>query len=164
MKQLGVLDSAFINLEQPNTPQHIGGLGIYDPSTAPGGFVRFKQVISSFERRLATMPLFRTRLVEVPGGLDKPYWMRDENFDVEFHLRHIALPHPGDWRQLCIQAARLHARPLDMTRPLWEVYIIEGLDKIPNIPQGSFAVYTKIHHSLVDGAGSQGFMLSSFKQ
>jgi diacylglycerol O-acyltransferase len=158
MKQLGVLDSAFINLEQPNTPQHIGGLGIYDPSTAPGGFVRFKQVISSFERRLATMPLFRTRLVEVPGGLDKPYWVRDENFDVEFHLRHIALPHPGDWRQLCIQAARLHARPLDMTRPLWEVYIIEGLDKIPNIPQGSFAVYTKIHHSLVDGAGSQGFM------
>jgi WS/DGAT/MGAT family acyltransferase len=158
MKQLGVLDSAFINLEQPNTPQHIGGLGIYDPSTAPGGFVRFKQVISSFERRLATMPLFRTRLVEVPGGLDKPYWVRDENFDVEFHLRHIALPQPGDWRQLCIQAARLHARPLDMTRPLWEVYIIEGLDKIPNIPQGSFAVYTKIHHSLVDGAGSQGFM------
>ncbi|MFT6309666.1 MAG: WS/DGAT/MGAT family acyltransferase [Porticoccus sp.] len=158
MKQLGVLDSAFINLEQPNTPQHIGGLGIYDPSTAPDGFVRFKQVISSFERRLATMPLFRTRLVEVPGGLDKPYWVRDENFDVEFHLRHIALPHPGDWRQLCIQVARLHARPLDMTRPLWEVYIIEGLDKIPNIPQGSFAVYTKIHHSMVDGAGSQGFM------
>ncbi|MFQ3324521.1 MAG: diacylglycerol O-acyltransferase [Pseudomonadales bacterium] len=158
MKQLGVLDSAFINLEQPNTPQHIGGLGIYDPSTAPDGFVRFKQVISSFERRLATMPLFRTRLVEVPGGLDKPYWVRDENFDVEFHLRHIALPHPGDWRQLCIQAARLHARPLDMTRPLWEVYIIEGLDNISNIPQGSFAVYTKIHHSMVDGAGSQGFM------
>ncbi len=158
MKQLGILDSAFINLEVGNTPQHVGGLGIYDPSTAPGGFVRFKQVIASFERRLQRMPLFRTRLVEVPGGLDRPYWVKDANFDVEFHLRHIALPQPGDWRQLCIQVARLHARPLDMSRPLWECYIIEGLDKIPDLPEGSFAVYTKMHHSLVDGAGGASFM------
>ena len=158
MKQLGILDSAFINLEQPNTPQHVGGLGIYDPSTAPGGFVRFKQVIANFEQRLNRLPLFRTRLVEVPGGIDRPYWVKDANFDVEFHLRHIALPHPGDWRQLCIQVARLHARPLDLSRPLWECYIIEGLDNIPNLPEGSFAVYTKMHHSLVDGAGGTSFM------
>jgi diacylglycerol O-acyltransferase len=158
MKQLGILDSAFINLEQGNTPQHVGGLGIYDPSTAPGGFVRFKQVIENFEQRLQRMPLFRTRLVEVPGGLDRPYWVKDANFDVEFHLRHIALPEPGDWRQLCIQIARLHARPLDMSRPLWEAYIIEGLDNIPHLPEGSFAVYTKMHHSLVDGAGGSSFM------
>ena len=134
MKQLGILDSAFVNLEQTNTPQHVGGMGIYDPSTAPGGFVRFKDVIASFERRLGDLPLFRTRLVEVPGGLDRPYWIKDANFDVEFHLRHIALPQPGDWRQLCIQTARLHSRPLDMSRPLWEAYIIEGLDNIPNPP------------------------------
>ncbi len=158
MKQLGILDAAFINLEQTNTPQHVGGLGIYDPSTAPDGFVRFKQVISSFERRLNKNPLFRTRLVEVPGGLDRPYWVKDANFDVEFHLRHIALPEPGDWRQLCIQVARLHARPLDLSRPLWEAYIIEGLDNIPNLPKGCFAVYTKMHHALVDGAGGQSFM------
>jgi diacylglycerol O-acyltransferase len=158
MKQLGILDSAFINLEQTNTPQHVGGIGIYDPSTAPGGFVRFKDVIASFERRLGNMPLFRTRLVEVPGGLDRPYWVKDANFDVEFHLRHIALPEPGDWRQLCIQTARLHSRPLDMSRPLWEAYIIEGLDNIPNLPKGCFAVYTKMHHSLVDGAGGSSFM------
>lgn len=158
MKQLGVLDSAFVNLEQSNTPQHVGGMGIYDPSTAPGGFVRFKDVIASFERRLGAMPLFRTRLVEVPGGLDRPYWVKDANFDVEFHLRHIALPEPGDWRQLCIQAARLHSRPLDMSRPLWEAYIIEGLDNIPNLPKGCFAVYTKMHHALVDGAGGSSFM------
>ena len=105
------LDAAFINLEQPNTPQHVGGLGIYDPSTAPGGSVRFKDVIAGFERRLGALPIFRTRLVEVPGGLDRPYWVKDANFDVEFHLRHIALPEPGDWRQLCIQVARLHSRP-----------------------------------------------------
>lgn len=158
MKQLGILDSAFINLEQTNTPQHVGGIGIYDPSTAPGGFVRFKDVIASFERRLGDLPLFRTRLVEVPGGLDRPYWVKDANFDVEFHLRHIALPEPGDWRQLCIQTARLHSRPLDMSRPLWEAYIIEGLDNIPNLPKGCFAVYTKMHHSLVDGAGGASFM------
>ena len=158
MKQLGILDAAFVNLEQTNTPQHVGGVGIYDPSTAPGGFVRFKDVIASFERRLGEMPLFRTRLVEVPGGLDRPYWIKDANFDVEFHLRHIALPEPGDWRQLCIQVARLHSRPLDMTRPLWEAYIIEGLDNIPNLPKGCFAVYTKMHHSLVDGAGGASFM------
>ena len=158
MKQLGILDSAFINLEQSNTPQHVGGLGIYDPSTAEDGFVRFKHVITNFEQRLQRMPLFRTRLVEVPGGIDRPYWVKDANFDVEFHLRHIALPEPGDWRQLCIQVARLHARQLDMSRPLWEAYIIEGLDNISDLPTGSFAVYTKMHHSLVDGAGGASFM------
>jgi|TARA_R100000005_G_scaffold96203_1_gene81399 WS/DGAT/MGAT family acyltransferase len=153
MKQLGILDAAFINLERGNTPQHIASLGIYDPSTAPGGKVRFKQVIATFERRLDNQPLFRTRLVQVPGGLDRPYWVKDERFDVEFHLRHIALPSPGDWRQLCIQVARLHSRPLDMSKPLWEAYIIEGLDRIPGLPKGSFAVMIKIHHSLVDGMG-----------
>ena len=158
MKQLGIIDAAFINLEQTNTPQHVGGLGIYDPSTAPDGFVRFKDVIAGFERRLGSLPLFRTRLVEVPGGLDRPYWVKDANFDVEFHLRHIALPEPGDWRQLCIQVARLHSRPLDMSRPLWEGYIIEGLDNISHLPKGCFAVYTKMHHSLVDGAGGSSFM------
>lgn len=160
MKQLGVLDSAFINLEAPNTPQHVGGLGIYDPSTAPGGKVRFKEVIANFEQRLNTMPLFRTRVVDVPGKIDRPYWVQDENFDVEFHLRHVALPAPGDWRQLWIQAARLHARQLDMSRPLWEAYIIEGLDNIPDIPAGAFAIYTKMHHSLVDGAGGDAFMMA----
>lgn len=158
MKQLGVLDAAFINLEHPNTPQQIGGLGIYDPSTAPGGFVRFKQVIESFERRLNKFPMFRSRLVLTPGDLDKPYWVADANFDVEFHIRHIALPQPGDWRQLCILVSRIHARPLDMARPLWEAYIIEGLDNIEGVPPGGFAIYTKMHHSLVDGAGGASFM------
>lgn len=159
MKQLGILDSAFINLEHPNTPQHVGGLGIYDQSTAPGGKVRFKEVIASFERKLKKLPLFRTRLVQVPGGYDRPYWVQDNNFDMEFHLRHIALPKPGDWRQLCILIARLHARPLDMSRPLWEAYIIEGLDNVAHLHKNNcFAVYTKMHHSMVDGAGGASFM------
>jgi WS/DGAT/MGAT family acyltransferase len=158
VKQLGIVDAAFVNLEHPDVPQHLGGLGIYDPSTAPGGFVRFKQLLASFERRLLEVPQFRTRLVHVPFGLDRPYWVTDDHFDVEFHLRHIALPKPGDWRQLCIQVARLHSRPLDMSRPLWEAYVIEGLDNIPGLPAGAFAIYTKIHHALVDGAGGQAMM------
>ena len=158
MKQLGVLDTAFINLEHANTPQHVGGMGIYDPSTAPGGAVRFKGVIANFERRLHKHTIFRSRLVKVPGNVDRPYWVQDANFDVEFHIRHIALPQPGDWRQLCILVARLHARPLDMNRPLWEAYIIEGLDNIPGVPNGGFAIYTKMHHALVDGAGGSSIM------
>ena len=158
MKQLGVLDSAFINLELPGTPQHIGGLGIYDPSTAPGGFVRFKSVIAGFERRLRRTPQFRARLQQVPGGIDRPYWIIDEDFDLEFHVRHIALPAPGAWRQLCIQVARLHARALDFSRPLWEAWIIEGLDNVPGLPRGSFAIYGKLHHALFDGAGGQVFV------
>ena len=160
MKQLGIVDSAFANLEHPNVPQQVGGLGIYDPSTAGDGFVRFKQVLANFEERLKKVPLFRTRLVEVPMGLDRPYFVVDKNFDVEFHIRHIALPKPGDWRQLCIQVARLHSRPLDMSRPLWECYIIEGLDNVPGTAPGSFAVYTKMHHCLIDGAGGQSFMMT----
>ena len=158
MKQLGTLDSAFINLESSSTPQHIGGLGIYDPSTSEAGFVRFKDVLASFEQRLNRLPMFRTRLVQVPGDIDRPYWVEDKNFDVEFHIRHISLPKPGDWRQLWIQAARLHSRSLDMSRPLWEAYIIEGLDNIPGLPEGAFAMYTKMHHSLVDGAGGAYIM------
>jgi len=140
MKQLGILDTAFVNMEHPTVPQHIGAFGIYDPSTAPGGFVRFKDVIARFEKKLNKLPLFRTRLVQVPGGHDRPYWVKDANFDVEFHLRHIALPQPGDWRQLCIMISRIHARPLDMSRPLWEAYIIEGLDNIEGLPKGCFAI------------------------
>lgn len=158
MKQLGITDSAFINLEHPNTPQHIGSIGVYDQSTAPGGTVRFKQVIAHFERQLKKLPLFRTRLITPAGGFARQYWVVDEDFDVEFHVRHLALPSPGDWRQLCILIARLHSRPIDMSRPLWESYIIEGLDNIPHLPKGCFVIYNKLHHSLIDGGGGTDFM------
>ena len=121
MKQVGILDSAFINLEQPDTPQHIATMGIYDPSTAPGGSVCLKKVIATFERRLSRLSLFRTRLVDVPGGLDRSYWVEDASFDGDFHFRRIALSQPGGWRELRTQVARLHSRPLDLSRPLWEV-------------------------------------------
>ena len=90
-------------------------------------------------------------MVRVPADLDHPYWVEDEDFDLEYHVRHIALPKPGDWRQFCIQAARLHARPLDLSKPLWELYVIEGLDKVAGVPKGGFAFLLKIHHAAVDG-------------
>jgi len=151
MQQLSGMDSAFVYLETGTTPMHIGSLSIYDQSSAPGGHVTFKAILEYFDRRLHKARAFRQRLVRVPLSLDHPYWIEDPDFDLEFHVRHIALPKPGDWRQLCIQTARLHARPLDLRKPLWEAYVIEGLDNVEGVPEGSFALVTKIHHAAIDG-------------
>ncbi len=151
MQQLQGMDASFVSLEQPNAPMHIGSILIYDPSTAPGGFVRFKDILRFFESRMHLSKTMRQKLVKVPFNIDYPYWVEDEDFDLEYHVRHVALPRPGDWRQLCIQAARIFARPLDLSRPPWEFTIVEGLDNVPGIPKGSFAMVTKVHHSAIDG-------------
>ena len=151
MKQLSGMDNVFLHQEKPGQCMHVASLGIYDPATAPGGHVRFKTILDFFNSKTSTWPLFRRRLVHTPFGLDRPYWVDEASVDVEYHVRHIGLPHPGDWRQLMIQIARIHARPLDLTKPLWEAYVIEGLDNIEGIAPGSFAMYIKFHHSAVDG-------------
>ena len=151
MQQLSGQDASFVYMETPSTPMHIGSVGIYDPSTAPGGFVRFKDILAFIQSRLGGARSFRQRLVRVPFDLDHPYWIEDPDFDIEFHVRHIALPAPGDWRQLCIQVARLHSRPMDLTKPLWEFNIVEGLDNIPGLPKGCFALVAKVHHAAIDG-------------
>ncbi|MEM8981641.1 MAG: wax ester/triacylglycerol synthase family O-acyltransferase [Pseudomonadota bacterium] len=156
MQQLSGLDTSFLYLESTSTPMHIGSLAIYDQASAPGGRVTFKGILEFFESRMHLVKLFRQRLANVPLSVDKPFWVDDENFDLEYHIRHIALPHPGDWRQLCIQAARLHARPLDLNKPLWEITVIEGLDNVANVPKGAFALVSKFHHAAIDGvAGSE---------
>ncbi|MBK6288145.1 MAG: wax ester/triacylglycerol synthase family O-acyltransferase [Gammaproteobacteria bacterium] len=152
MEQLSGQDAMFLYGEMDNTPMHIGPVLIYDPSTAPDGIVRFKDILRTFQERLHRSPVFTRKLMNVPLGIDHPFWVDDPNTDVEFHVRHIALPKPGDWRQFCIQIARLHARALDRAHPLWEAYIIEGLDNIPDLPKGSFAMFLKIHHAAMDGA------------
>ena len=151
MQQLTGADYGSIFMERGNTFSHVAALVIYDPSSAPGGKVRFKDILAHFDRRLHRHPIFRRRLIAAPLGIDRPYWFEDPEIDVEFHIRHIALPHPGDWRQLMIQVARLHARPLDRSRPLWELYVVEGLDGIPGLPPGCFAMVFKFHHASVDG-------------
>ena len=150
MRQMGGQDASFVYNEAPRMPMHIAGLAIYDPSTA-NGTVTFKGILDHIRARMPLVPTYRERMVRVPFDFDHPWWVVDPEFDLEFHVRHIALPHPGDWRQLCIQAARLHARELDLDRPLWEMYVIEGLDHVEGVPPGSFAVLTKTHHAAIDG-------------
>lgn len=158
MKQLSGSDSMFLQFERGNNFMHVASLAVYDPSTAPGGGVRFKDVLRFFASRVAQFPQFRRRLVWLPLSLDRPYWVEAASIDVEFHVRHIALPHPGDWRQLYIQVARLHSRPLDRSKPLWEAYVIEGLHNVKGVPPGSFALYTKMHHAIVDGESGTEIM------
>lgn len=151
MEQMTAQDASFLYAETPTSPMHIGGLAIYDPSTVKGEKQRFKDILAFVEERLHLAKTFRQRKVDVPFNLDHPYWIEDRDFDLEFHVRHIRLPEPGDWRQLCIQTARLHARPLDLNRPMWEFTIIEGLDAVPGLPEGSYAIVSKIHHACIDG-------------
>ncbi len=151
MRQLQGMDASFVALETRNSPMHIGSILVYNPETAPGSFVRFKDILQFIGARAQLSRTMRQRLVRVPFDLDYPYWVEDPDFDLEYHVRHVALPQPGDWRQLCIQAARIFARPLDLERPPWEFTVVEGLDNVPGVAKGSFAMVTKVHHAAIDG-------------
>ena len=155
LKQLSGMDSLFLYTENHRAPLEVGCLQIYDPSTSPKGEVRFKEILATFQARLDRVELFRQKLVEVPFSLDYPYWTEDRDFDLEYHVRHISLPKPGDWEQLMAQVARLQARQLDHSRPLWMAHVIGGLGNIPGLPKGAFAVFMKCHHAAIDGAAGQ---------
>ena len=150
MRQLSSQDAVFFYSDNAHSNANVTFLHIYDPSTAPGGKVRFKNILAHVERRLERLPILRQRVMPTPFGLDRPYWVEDEDFNLEYHVRHIALPRPGDWRQFCIQASRIHARSLDLNRPLWEMYVIEGLDSFLDLPKESFALLFKIHHAAIE--------------
>jgi diacylglycerol O-acyltransferase / wax synthase len=145
MRQLTSLDAQFLGVETARTYGHVGGLAVYDPSTAPGGTMEVKDVCRLVSERLHLLPPFRWRLVGVPFGIDLPYWVEDPDFDLDFHIRESAVPPPGDDRRLAETVARIFARPLDRSRPLWELYLIQGLEG------GRVALLTKLHHSMVDG-------------
>ena len=155
LKQLSGMDSMFLYAESHRAPLEVGCLQVYDPSTAPRGEVRFKEILATFQDRLDRAAVFTQKLVEVPLSLDHPYWVQDEEFDLEYHVRHISLPKPGDWQQLMAQISRLQARQLDHSKPLWMAHIIEGLDNVEGIPKGCFAMFMKIHHSAIDGVTGQ---------
>lgn len=148
MQQLNEHDAGFWATDSASSNANLTLLHIYDQSTAPCGRVRFKDILAHIESRLDRLPRFRQKLLRVPLELDFPYWVDDQEFSLDYHVRHIALPQPGDWRQFCIQASRLHARALDLGRPLWELYVIEGLDCFLDLPVGSFAVVLKVHTSM----------------
>jgi WS/DGAT/MGAT family acyltransferase len=157
MQQLSAQDAQFLYMETNKSLSQVTSVAIFDPSTAPGGTVRFKQIIEHVRSRVHTSPIYKRRIYHVPLELDYPYWIDDEHFDIEYHIRHGRLPHPADWRQLCIHLARFHSRPLDMQRAPWEMYVIEGIDNVPGIPEGSYAIATKIHHAAADGMAIVNF-------
>lgn len=151
MKQLSGQDSIFVYAESPGMPMHILGLTIYNPATAPNGEFTYEHLWQHFKSRIHLARVFHQRLVEVPLGMDQPYWIEDCSFQLESHLQRVNLPPPGDWQALCDLVGRLHALPLDRNRPLWMGYMIEGLDGIAGMKPGCFALLLKVHHAAMDG-------------
>jgi len=146
VRQLNGIDVSFLNMETPTTFGHISSVSLYDATEVPGGagLEAMKEIILE---RIDQLAPFRRRLVQVPLGLDLPYWVEDPDFDIDFHVRHHAVPPPGTPQQLAEAVSRIVARPLDRSRPLWELYVIEGVDEGRVIAQ-----LTKVHHAAVDGA------------
>ncbi len=154
MKQLSGIDASFLNMETSSTFGHVASMTIYDDEEVPGAAnaEAAKQMILE---RLDQLAPFRRRLVEVPLGLDLPYWIEDPDFDIDFHVRSHAVPSPGTPEQLAEVVSRIHARPLDRSRPLWELYVIEGVDGGTKIAQ-----LNKVHHATIDGASGAAMLAS----
>src|SRR5436309_5487413 len=144
MRRLTGLDATFLYMETPSNHMHVASTAVFDPSTVPGGY-SFDKVRGLVENRLPLLPPFRWRLVEVPFGLHHPLWIEDPDFDLDYHIRRAALPSPGSDAELAEFAADVFSRPLDRSRPLWEMYVVEGLEN------GHIATITKTHHSAIDG-------------
>lgn len=141
MPQLTALDAQFLHFETATNVANIAGLAILE------GDLNRADLQALLEERLPYVPALRRKLAQVPFGLDHPYWEQEDDLDLDYHVREIGLPPPGDDRQLADQVSRLHARRLDRARPLWEIYLIHGLSG------GRMGLYTKIHHAAVDGIG-----------
>jgi diacylglycerol O-acyltransferase len=152
MRQLTSLDAQFLALESSHQTGHVAGLTILDPSTTESGDLVYEDICALMKERLPLLPPLRWRLVEVPFGLDYPYWLDDPHFDLDFHVRELALPPGAAEEKLAEQVSRIVARPLDRSRPLWELYLIHGLE------HGHKAMLTKIHHSVIDGLSGAEIM------
>ena len=145
MRQLSGVDASFLNMETSTQFGHVSSIIVLDPGGTDGHEV-YAELKRTVEERLHLLGIYRRKLVADPLGLDNPYWVDDPDLDLEFHIREIALAKPGDDRQFAEQVARLMARPLDRSRPLWEWYVISGLK------DGSVALFSKLHHATIDGA------------
>ncbi|SHG45954.1 WS/DGAT/MGAT family O-acyltransferase [Streptoalloteichus hindustanus] len=143
--RLSALDASFLYLEDSTTPMHVGGVAVLSP---PRSGFDYERVLALIERRLPLVPRYRQRVAHVPGRLARPVWVDDPDFDLTYHVRRSALPRPGSEAQLRELVSRLMSRPLDHSRPLWEIYLVEGL------AEQRVAVVTKTHHAMVDGIGA----------
>ncbi len=152
-ERLSALDASFLGLEEANARWHEGAVMLFDrgPLTTPDGAVDVPKIARVYASALDRVERYRQRLATIPW-LDHPVWVDDPSFDLRFHIRHVALPRPGSERQLKRVCGYLLSQPLDMTRPLWEVWVVEGLE------DGRFALVTKTHHCMVDGASGMSIL------
>ncbi len=152
MRPVKLLDAAFLHLETRATPMHVGALFVLAPPPARGNFhARLRRVVAA---RLGASEVFTRRAARLPLGLANPFWVTAARVDLDHHVRRHRLPEPGGRRELEDCVARLHERPLDPARPLWELHVIEGLE------DGGDAVYVKVHHAGLDGHSAQLFLQS----
>ncbi|MFO7530679.1 MAG: wax ester/triacylglycerol synthase family O-acyltransferase [Marinobacter sp.] len=146
MKRLGTLDASWLAVESEDTPMHVGTLQIFSlPEGAPETFLRDMVTRMKEAGDIASPWGYKLAWSGFLGRLVAPYWVEDKKIDLDYHVRHSALPRPGGERELGILVSRLHSNPLDFARPLWECHVIEGLEN------NRFALYTKMHHSMIDG-------------
>lgn len=157
MDMLSALDATFIYLESEHSPMAIGAVYVIDSSDAPKGFC-YKTWYSLVNSRLQLSKVFRQRLVEVPWDLSFPYWIRDPDFELDDHLPRVTLRAPGGLTELMQMAADTWGTVLNHERPLWDIAFVEGLDTIPGIAKGSYALITRVHHAAVDGKASTEMM------
>ncbi len=146
------MDASFLYAETPTSPMHVGGVVIIEGSF---DYETYRNIVRS---RIHLIPKLRKRLVFVPLSVDYPYWVDDPHFDIDMHLHHIALPKPGGWKELRAAASDIFSQHLDRSRPLWSFTFVEGLDSIPQVPSGSVAIISKIHHVAVDGVEGAGIL------
>ncbi|CAA9343358.1 MAG: Wax ester synthase/acyl-CoA:diacylglycerol acyltransferase; Diacyglycerol O-acyltransferase [uncultured Nocardioidaceae bacterium] len=145
MERLRPGDLALLAMESASTPMHLATVEVFEP---PEDGFDYRSLVALVADRLAFVPRYRQRLLQVPGGLAPPVWADDDDFDLTYHVRQSAVPRPGSREQLQELVARIITRPLDRTRPLWEMYLIEGLEG------GRFAILSKSHQTLVDGVST----------
>ncbi len=158
MRQLSGQDSMFVFLESNKTPMHIGGLYIFD---SPGKRFELKDFKDFIEERLHLSHIFRQRMMEMPLDMGTPFWVDDPDFDIDHHIFHVALPQPGDRKELVKLAANLYSPPLDRSRPLWKATVITGLN-LEELSEDAFAVLIQVHHAAIDGKSGVEIMASLF--
>jgi diacylglycerol O-acyltransferase len=157
MKKLPITDAAWLMLENRERPMHVGGLQLFEyPPDASENFL--SEIADDFRAGTLVKKPFNQRLVKPYSRTGSFAWMEDSHFDLDYHFRHSALPHPGRVRELLVLVSRLHSTLLDRHRPLWECHLIEGLEG------NRFAIYTKIHHSVVDGVAAMNLAMNSFSK
>jgi WS/DGAT/MGAT family acyltransferase len=151
MDRLSAVDVSFLYMETPSTPMHVGGVCVLEPPA--GEAFDYDRLVELITQRIGLVPRYRQKVRTVPGRLANPVWVDDEDFDVTYHVRRSALPKPGTREQLKELVARLQSRPLDRSRPLWEIYLVEGLEGGPG-GGPRVGIITKTHHAMVDGVSA----------